>query len=70
MLGSGWLEVAAWLVVVSTALIAVKDTLNWFRGVQDEFNEKVKYTAPIGALGALTMTVGLAIFVVGVFKAL
>lgn len=39
-LGPGWLDVAAWLVVVSSALVAAKDTLNWLTGVQDEFSER------------------------------
>jgi hypothetical protein len=51
-LGPGWHDVAAWLLVVSSALIGAKDTLNWLTGVQDEFGEKAK-TAPLGALGAL-----------------
>jgi len=39
-LGPGWQDVAAWLVVVSSALIAAKDTVNWLTGVQDEFGER------------------------------
>jgi hypothetical protein len=68
-LGPGWLDVAAWLVVVSSALIAAKDTLNWLTGVQDEFSEKAK-TAPLAALAALAGPIGIGIFVVGVLKAL
>src|SRR2546423_12479246 len=33
-LGPGWHDVAAWLLVVSSALIAAKDTLNWLTGVR------------------------------------
>lgn len=68
-LGPGWLDVAAWLVVVSSALVAAKDTLNWLTGVQDEFGEKAK-TAPLGGLAALGEPIGIGIFVVGVLKAL
>lgn len=68
-LGSGWHDAAASLVVASSALVAAKDTLNWLSNVQDEFKERVK-TSPLGVLGALTMTVGLGIFAIGVFKAL
>ncbi|MEV7001787.1 hypothetical protein AB0N62_29400 [Streptomyces sp. NPDC093982] len=68
-LGTSWEEVAAWLLVVSSALVAVKDTLNWFTGVQDEFGEKAK-PALLGALAALPETVGIGIFVVGVIQAL
>ena len=47
-LGPGWLDTAAWLVVISSALIAAKDTLNWLTGVKDDFSEKAR-TAPLGA---------------------
>jgi hypothetical protein len=68
-LSSGWEELAAWLVVVSSALIAAKDTLNWLTGVQDEFGEKAK-TAPLGALSAVAEPFGIGIFVIGVLNAL
>jgi hypothetical protein len=68
-LASGWEDVAAWLLVVSSALIAAKDTLNWLTGVQDEFGEKAK-TVPLGVLGAIGEPVGAGIFVVGVLTAL
>ena len=68
-LGPGWLDTAAWLVVISSALIAAKDTLNWLTGVQDEFSEKAK-TAPLAALAAVAEPVGIGIFVVGVLAAL
>lgn len=68
-LSPGWQEVAAWLVVVSSALVAAKDTLNWLTGVQDEFSEKAK-TVPLGALAALGEPIGVGIFVVGVLTAL
>jgi hypothetical protein len=68
-LGQGWQDLAAWLVVLSFALIAAKDTLNWLTGVRDEFAEKAK-TAPLGALGALMTTIGVGIFLVGVVTAL
>jgi hypothetical protein len=61
--------VAAGLVVVSSALIAKKDTLNWLTGVQGEFGEKAK-TAPLAALGAVAEPAGIAIFVIGVLTAL
>jgi len=68
-LGPGWLDTAAWLVVVSSAVIAAKDTLNWLTGVQDEFSEKAK-TAPLAGLGAVTEPIGTGIFLVGVLTAL
>jgi hypothetical protein len=68
-LGPGWLDAAAWLIVVSTALVAAKGTLNWLTGVKDEFTDKAR-TVPLGALAALGMTTGVGIFVVGVLQAL
>jgi hypothetical protein len=68
-LGPGWLDVAAWLVVVSSALIAAKDTVNWLTGVRDEFAEKAR-TAPLAALAAVAEPIGIGIFVVGVLTAL
>lgn len=68
-LGPGWLDVAAWLVVAASALIAVKETVNWLTGVRDEFGEKAK-TAPLAGLAALAETAGVGIFVAGVLAAL
>jgi hypothetical protein len=68
-LGSGWEDVAAWLVVGSSVLIAAKDTLNWLTGVRDEFGEKAK-TVPLGAVGAVAEPLGIGIFAVGVLTAL
>jgi hypothetical protein len=68
-LGPGWLDVAAWLVAASSALIAAKDTVNWLTGVRDEFSEKAK-TVPLAALAAVAEPLGIGIFVVGVLAAL
>ncbi|MFG3157350.1 hypothetical protein ACGF7W_35550 [Streptomyces sp. NPDC048219] len=67
--GAGWEEAAAWLLVVSSALVAVKDTLNWLTGVKDEFGEHAK-PALLGGLAALPETMGIGILVVGVLEAL
>ena len=69
-LGPGWTDVAAWLVVASSALVAAKDTVNWLTGVQDEFSEKPTYAAPLAGLAALAEPIGIGIFVAGVLKAL
>ena len=68
-LDPGWQDAAAWLVVVSSVLIAAKDTVNWLTGVQDEFGEKAR-TAPLAALAAPAETLGVGIFLVGVLTAL
>ncbi|MEU1204456.1 hypothetical protein [Nocardia sp. NPDC005825] len=68
-LPDGWNITAAALVVASGAFIAAKDTINWLTGVEDEFADKAK-TMPLGVAGALTLTVGLIIFVVGDLAAL
>ena len=68
-LGPGWQDVAAWLVVVTSALIAAKDTVNWLTGVQDEFGGKAK-TVPVGRARRAGETVGVGIFVVSVLTAL
>jgi hypothetical protein len=67
-LGANWQSLAAWLIVVSSALVAAKDTLNWLIGVQDEFREKAK-TAALGGLAALGESIGIGILVVGVVQA-
>ena len=60
---------AAWLVVVASALVAAKGTVNWLTGVKDEFGENAK-TAPLGAHGAVTVTAGIGIFVADILVAL
>lgn len=42
--------------------------LRWLSNVQDESKERAK-ASPLGVLGAFAMTVGLGIFLIGVFKA-
>jgi hypothetical protein len=69
VLASSWEDAAAWLMVVSSALIAAKDTLNWLTGVQDEFAENAR-TAPLAGIAALAEPTGIGIFVVGVLTAL
>jgi hypothetical protein len=65
----GWPEAAAWLVVVSSALVATKDTLNWLTGTKDEFISKAR-NVPLGALAALGETAGVGIFLAGVLTTL
>jgi len=70
-LGSGWESVAAWILVVSSALIAAKDTLNWVTGTTDEFKGKARtWAIPLGGLGAVGEPFGIGVFLVGVLMAL
>jgi hypothetical protein len=70
-LGAGWETVASWILVVSSALIATKDTLNWVTGTTDEFKGRAKaWAIPLGGLGAVGEPFGIGIFVVGVLMAL
>jgi len=70
-LGSSWEAAGAWLFVISSALVATKDTLNWLTGSDDEFTGKARTRASVlGALAAVGETAGAAIFVVGVLGAL
>jgi hypothetical protein len=59
----------AWLLVAGSVLLALKDTLNWLFGVQDEFRERPA-TRPLGALSAVATTAGALIFAIGVLRAL
>lgn len=68
-LGSGWEQLAAWLLVIASALVAVMDTGNWLNGVQDAFAEKAK-TVMLGGLAGAADTVAGIILVVGVLKGL
>lgn len=68
-LSSAWEEAAAWLLVVSSALVAAKDTINWLTGVKDEFIEKSKAT-PLAGFAALPEITGIGILTVGVLAAL
>lgn len=61
-------SLAAWLIVVSSALVAAKDILNWLTGVQDEFRDKAK-TAALGGVAALGESIGIGILLVGVVQA-
>jgi hypothetical protein len=68
-LDSGWETLAAWLLVIASALIAVMDTANWLNGVRDAFAEKAK-TVALGAAAGAADTVAGVILVVGVFNGL
>lgn len=58
---------AAWLLVAASAVLDVKDTLNWLAGVADEFVERpVGFW--LGGVSAALGSAGLAILTVGVLR--
>lgn len=68
---SGQVElIAAWLMVSSSLLLNVKDTINWLQGIQDEFAEKPVIPLLCGGLSALTSIIGIGIILVGVLRGL
>ncbi len=73
VLAGGVVEVeatAAWLFVLSSVLIAAKDTLNYLRGVEDEFQARPVLARVLGTTGVLAGSGGLGILVVCVVQAL
>jgi len=60
---------AASLLVAGSAMLAVKDTLNWLQGVSDEFAERSPGLF-LAAGGSVLASIGLVILIVGVFKGL
>lgn len=66
-LGSGWEQLAAWLLVIASGLVAVMDTANWIGGVSDAFAEGSK-SAVLGGLAGTADAIAAVILVVGVIK--
>lgn len=60
---------AAWAVVLSAWLLAVKDLHNWRTGVADEFAER-SLGFRLGVISSILLTAGLAILTVGVVSGL
>lgn len=59
---------AAWLLVAASAVLNVKDALNWLQGIGDEFVERpVGFW--LGGVSAALGSVGLAILTAGVLRA-
>lgn len=55
---------AGTVLVVSTILLDIKDTLNWLQGVRDEFVERpVGYY--LGGISSIASLAGLAILILG-----
>jgi hypothetical protein len=54
------------LLVLGAVCAGIRDTINWRRGVTDEYKQKPPVTPQLALLGALSQLAGLAILVVGV----
>jgi hypothetical protein len=65
---TGLETLAAWLLVAASAVLDLKDTLNWLQGIRDEFLERPPGFY-LGAVSALLGGVGLAILTAGVLRA-
>lgn len=66
---TGLETLAAWLLVAASAVLDVKDTLNWLQGVGDEFVER-PLGFYLGGVSAVLGSGGLGILTVGVLRAL
>ena len=63
-------QIAAFLLVLGSALLALKDTLNWLASVEDEFSEKPTGIMELGAASVLCSTIGMVIVLYGVLTAI
>lgn len=68
-LGAGWEQLAAWLLVIGSGLVAVMDTTNWIHGVNDAFAENARTVRLGGVAGTVDAVAGI-ILVIGVLKGL
>jgi hypothetical protein len=68
-LSTGWESLAAWLLVASSALLDLNETLNWLRKVQDQFAPRTSHYI-LGAASAPISTAGIVILLVGAVRAL
>lgn len=62
--------IAAWSMVIASITLNAKDTINWLRGIEDEFAEKPILPLALGAISSVTSVIGIAIILVGVIRAL
>lgn len=68
-LAAGVETAGAALLVVGAFLLAIKDTINWWQTIGDEFREKPVLGLAIGTLSVLTSSAGLLILTTGVITA-
>ncbi|MDV6234289.1 hypothetical protein CH379_001425 [Leptospira ellisii] len=58
--------IGASLFAVSSAFLALKDTVNWLQGIKDEFQENPILGKSLGAVGVMTNVAGIFVIVYGV----
>jgi hypothetical protein len=62
-----WLEIIAALLLSGGALLlAIKDTVNWWQSVGDEFGEKPVLGLALGTAAVLASSTGLLLLVFGI----
>jgi hypothetical protein len=68
-LSPGVENAGAALLTVGALLLAIKDTVNWWQTIGDEFGEKPILGLVLGMVSVLASSVGLLILAVGVIAA-
>lgn len=68
-ISSGWLTLAAWLIVASSVFQVGAAVVAWQMGTKDEFKEK-SLSFYLATTNAILVTVGLAIVIYGVMVSL
>ena len=64
---SSWIEISAALLLSGGALLlAIKDTVNWWQTIGDEFGEKPVLGLALGTLAVLASSAGLLMLAFGV----
>ncbi len=67
-LSANMLEVAAWLLALSSIFIVAKDLVHSITGIKDEFTEKPLPGRILGALGVILGLAGVGIYSFGVLR--
>lgn len=63
-------QAAAFLLVLGSITLALKDTLNWLANVEDEFSERASGITELTIASVLCSTVGFVIILFGVLTAI
>ncbi|EMY77842.1 hypothetical protein LEP1GSC060_2684 [Leptospira weilii serovar Ranarum str. ICFT] len=58
--------IGASLFAISSAFLALKDTVNWLQGIKDEFQENPILGKSLGAIGVIANLAGVFVIVYGV----